>query len=187
MKRHDTTAALLLVAAMALSPFVQPADFEVTGPDGRRILLKDDGSWRYVEDKDKEAAKDKPNDKPKVAGEVLLRVERKTEIGGSCRYELKLVNNLRYEIRSIAPTFSAHRANGVVYDSVLAIFQAIRPGDTQYREIQFRGIACQDIARVQVVGSDRCVMGDFDRFSVADGKCLARIRILPSDLVRFDK
>jgi len=187
MKRHHTAAALLLVAGMALSPFLQPADFEVTGPDGRRILLKDDGSWRYVEGKDKEGAKDKPDDKPKDTGEAILRLERKTEVGADCRYGLRLVNNLRYEIRSIAPTFAAHRANGVVYDSVLAIFQSIRPGDTQYREIQFRGITCQDIARVQVVGSDRCVMGDLDRFSVADGKCLAQLRVQASDVVRFDK
>ena len=45
---------LLLLSRMALSP-AAVADFEVTGPDGRRILLRQDGTWRYVEVKDKAA------------------------------------------------------------------------------------------------------------------------------------
>ena len=183
---------LLLVAGMALLHAAR-ADFELTGPDGRRILLKDDGTWRHIEEKGKEPLKENPETlkpetlKPETKGEAVLRLERKTEAGSSCRYELRLVNNLPYEIRSLVPGFSAHRANGVVYDSVLSGFQWLRPGDSQTREIQFRGITCQEIVRVQVVGGDRCVMGDLDRFAMPDGACLARIRVLASDVVRFDK
>ncbi len=177
---------LLLVAGWALLSVAQ-ADFEVTGPDGRRIMLRDDGTWRYVDAKGKEPAKD-PKGKPREeTGEAVLRLEGRTEIGSSCRYELRLVNNLPYEIRSIAPTFSALRSNGVSYDSVLATFQTIRPGDSQRREIQFRGIGCQDIARVQVLGGDRCVMGELDRFGHPDGACLKLVRVMASELVRFDK
>src|SRR5688572_11855719 len=185
------TPAILLVAGLALLSTAQ-ADFEVTGPDGRQILLKDDGTWRYVGAKDKEPARDKEpakdtKGKPMAAGEAILRLEGRTEIGNNCRYDLRLVNNLPYEIRSIAPTLSAYRSNGVIYDSVLATFQTIRPGDSQRREILFRGVACQDIARVQVVGGDRCVMGDLDRFGQPDGACLKLVRVLASELVRFDK
>lgn len=185
-RRHWARAGgILIVAGVSLLP-AAGADFEVTGPDGRRILLKDDGTWRYVEAKDKD--KDtKPAKKPGDEGEAVLRVERKTEVGNSCRYELRLVNNLPYEIRSLAPAFSARRANGVVYDMVLSAFQAIRPGDSQSQEILFRGIPCRDIARVQVLGGDRCVMGDLDRFTIATGECLAKVRVVASDLVRFDK
>jgi hypothetical protein len=40
---------------------------------------------------------------------------------------------------------------------------------------------------LQVSGGDRCVVGDLDRFSPADGQCLARVRVVASTLVRFDK
>ena len=51
----------------------------------------------------------------------------------------------------------------------------------------FRGISCQEIARLQVSGGDRCVMGDLDRFSFDSGVCLSRVRVVESKLVRFDK
>ena len=184
MNRYHWTRAggILVVAGMSLLP-AAAADFGVTGPDGRRILLKDDNTWRYVGAKDKEPAKEKPKDE----GEMILRVERKTEFGSSCRYDLRLVNNLPYEVRSIVPAFWAYRPNGVVYDRVLSAFQSIKPGDSQSQEIHFHGITCQNIARVQVLGGDRCVMGDLDRFSEAKGECLAKVRVVASDLVRFEK
>ena len=49
------------------------------GPDGRRILLKDDGTWRYVTEKDAPKSGEAPGkaEKPKVAGEAVLTLERK--------------------------------------------------------------------------------------------------------------
>jgi hypothetical protein len=165
------------------------ADFEVTGPDGRRILLKDDGTWSYVDGKGaaREAPKEEAKEKPKVVGEALLVVERRADGGGGCIFGLRLVNSFPHPIQSFVPTFSAIRANDVVYHSVLSSFQAVKPGDGQSREILFRGITCQDVARLQVSGGDRCVMGDLDRFTHEQGACLKQVRVVPSDLVRFDK
>ena len=39
---------ILFIAGMALSHAVQ-GDFELTAPDGRRLLLKDNGTWQYLE------------------------------------------------------------------------------------------------------------------------------------------
>jgi hypothetical protein len=182
---------LLACAALVLTLAVA-ADFEVTGPDGRRILLKDDGTWRYVDGKDKGSSKESAKaaaaeEKPKMAGEALLILERRVEAGGACMFGLRIVNGFPHIIQSLFPTFSAVRANGVVYDSVSQGFQAVRPGDSQSRELVFRGISCQEIARVQVSGGDRCVMGDLDRFSFDSGVCLSRVRVVESKLVRFDK
>jgi len=184
-----------LIAALMGLTLAAAADFEVTGPDGRRVLLKDDGTWRYVEpggkdpgkEKPAEKSAEKPAEKPKIVGEAVLRLERRDEIGGGCRFALQLANNFPHVIQSFVPTFSAIRANGVAYDSQNAGFISLRPGDSQTQEIQFRGIGCRDIARLQVSGGDRCVVGDLDRFSPADGECLARVRVVESNLVRFDK
>jgi hypothetical protein len=174
----------LLVAGVALVPTAW-ADFEATGPDGARFLLKDNGTWQRVEAADKAQGDDKAKD----AGEALLQLERKVERGNSCRFTMQLVNNLPYEIRSFVPYFAAYRANGVVYDTVSSAssFTFVRPGDRQTREFEVTGLACPDIARIQVVGGDRCEMGDLHRFSDAKGQCLARVRVVASDLIRFDK
>ena len=196
--------SVLLLAGMALSHAAQP-DFELTAPDGRKILLKSDGTWRYVQakekeptkekdaskekeaPKDKEASKEKEPSKGKEKGEAILRLEQKVEGEGFCRYTLMLTNNLPYEIRSLVPQFAAYRANGVIYNTVSSAFASLKPGDSQRREIQFRGIECRDISRLQVTGGDRCDMGELDRISSSTGECLGRIRVLASDAVRFDK
>mgnify|MGYP001201156089 CR=1 FL=1 len=186
MKRPISMMAgnLLLVAGMSFSCAVG-ADFEVAGPDGRRIRLMDNGTWQYVQAKDKDQAEGKA----KVEGESVLSLERRIERGSNCRFVVRLVNNLPYEIRSLVPYYSAYRADGVIYDTVasLASFASMKPGDSLSREFDFTGIACRDIVRVQVVGGDRCSMGDLDKFSATDGQCLARVRVVASDLVRFDK
>ena len=176
--------SLLLVTGVALPPAAR-ADFELTGPDNRRILLKDDGTWRYMEAKDNDPAKDKIED----GTEAVLSLERKIEAGRNCRFAVRLVNNHPYEIRSLVLHYSAYRANGTLYDTVssLASFASMRPGNELRREFEFTGIACQDIARVQVIGGDQCNMGDLNKFSGVKGQCLARVRVVESDLVRFDK
>jgi len=163
---------------MMLSPTCR-ADFEVTAPDGSRILIKDDGTWIRLDKK--------PSDSSKEGGEAVLRLESKTELGVGCRYQMRLQNDFPYEIRSLVPAFFAYRPNGVIYDTQSVNFNTVRPGDAQTRQIQFVGIACKDIARLQVGGGDRCELGELDRFSNEKGECLSRVRIVASDLVQFDK
>ena len=184
MTRHllmTTVAALFLGVLAPLS--AAWADFEVTGPDGRRILLKDDGTWRHLDATTKEESKDKP----RVTGEGVLTLERRTEVGPNCRFGLRLQNNTNYEIQNIVPSFSVYRANGVLYETRTLGFYSINPGNSLYREVLFQGITCQQIARLQVSGGERCVMGDLEKFSSIGGACLDRVRVVPSDLVRFDK
>jgi hypothetical protein len=148
-------------------------------------LLKDNGTWQQLE----ATAKDQLADKPKEAGEAVLLLERKTERGNGCRFAVRLANDLPYEISSLVPYYSIYRANGVIYDTVSSpsSFTGLKPGDRQSREFEVVGIACKDIARVQVVGGDKCVMGELTKFADVKGECLARVRVVASDLVRFDK
>jgi len=122
-----------------------------------------------------------------MTGEGVLTLERRSEVGPHCQFGFRLKNDTNFEIRNIVPTISVYRHNGILYHSRTIAFYSIYPGNSLYREIIFEGITCQDIARVQVSGGDRCVMGDFDKFSYTAGACLERVRVVPSDLVRFDK
>ena len=173
--------AILFIAGMGLS-HAALGDFELTAPDGRRLLLKDDGTWRYLEAKGKERADDQTRE-----GELVLLLERKWERASNCRFEVRLTNNLPYEVRSLVLSYSAYRATGVMYDTVSSGFGSLKPGNTQLREIEFAGIPCQAIVRVHVAGGDRCEMGDLNKWSYEQGKCLARVRVMESGLVRFEK
>jgi hypothetical protein len=209
--QYVVAAAIAGLGAVAYPPHAV-ADFELTAPDGRRILLKDDNTWRYLDSKDAKAAPgaaskeavakadaakdgkdkgakdaDKTAEKPKDQGEAVLYLDGKVDGNRICRYQLRLTNNLPYEIRSLVPEFSVYRGNGVMYDSVFMGFSFLRPGDTQQREIRFDGINCQDVARVKVGGGDRCEMGELDKFSAVKGKCLSLVRVVASEVVRFDK
>jgi len=186
----------LALASIAWAVHGASTDFEVTGPDGRRILLKEDKTWRYLETEAKKdpaeakktaEAKDAPAEKPKDPGEAVLYLDGRIEGNRTCRFQVRLVNNLPYEIRSLVPEFSVFRNEGVVYDSVFQSFQFLKPGDTQRREVRLDGLACQDIMRVRVGGGDRCEMGELDKFSPGKGKCLALVRVVASEVVRFDK
>jgi len=185
-RRHIWAAVGGVLLAAALTFPARAADIELTAPDGRRVVLYDNGTWRYAEG---EAAKSQAAGQVKQDGEAVLTLERKIERGNSCRFILRLVNNLPYEIRSLVPYYAAYRADGVIIDTVSSAssFAAMKPGDTLIRDLDFTGIVCRDIVRVQVVGGDRCDMGDLDKYSSEKGECLARVRVVGSDVVRFDK
>jgi hypothetical protein len=177
-----TAIALLLVAGMTTAGSAG-ADFELTGPDGRRLLLKDDGTWKYLQEKGKAV------DAPTSDGVAILVLERMGPRGNGCQLAVRLENKLPYEIRSLVPYYSVYRADDVIYDTSSGGqgFSSIRPGDTQSRQVEFQGIPCSEIRRVRIVGGGRCQMGDLDRFSATPEQCLARVRVVGSDLVRFEK
>lgn len=184
MTRHHWIAAGVALVLGALAPWSAAwADFEVTGPDGRRIMLKSDGTWSYVEATAEEPEKEKLT----VTGEGVLTLERMVELGENCKIGWRLQNDTNYEIRNIVPRFVIYRTNGIAYEARTLAFYSIRPGNSSYREAMFQGIPCNGIGRIQVTGGDRCVMGDLDKFSYTGGACLERVRVVPSDLVPFDK
>ncbi|HSM21058.1 MAG TPA: DUF3157 family protein [Rubrivivax sp.] len=170
----------ILVLAL-LVPAAAWADFEVVDAQGRRILLKDDGTWSYLTP----AAQDPAA--PATRPTVELSLARPIDMPGGCRFDLTLANTLPYEIRSLVPTFTVFRASGVAYSSKTASFGPVRPGDSSRRALQFNGIACAEITRLQVSGGDRCEMDDLNKFSDVKGECLARVRLLPNEWLPFEK
>jgi hypothetical protein len=165
-------------------PQLAKADFELSDAQGRRILLKDNGTWTYVDAK--EGVPDKSQTATPVAQAQLQLLLRRDAPAG-CQFGLTLTNDLPNEIESLVLEFSAQRANGIVYMSKRMGFGSVRPGNRASRPLVFEGIACQDIAKLQVLGGDRCEIGELNRFSDEKGRCLALVRVVPSELVRFEK
>ncbi|MDN3920215.1 hypothetical protein QWJ38_07980 [Pelomonas sp. PFR6] len=178
LAKRSPLAALLGAALLALAPPAR-ADFELTDANGRQILLKDDGTWSYVDAKAGAA-------KLKAEQRAELVLQRRVEAPGGCRFELNLANKLPYEITSLVPDFSVYRGE-LVYSTQLLGFGPLKPGDRQSRSLQFEGIACGEISRLQVLGADRCEMGELNKFSDVKGRCLGLIRVQPSDELKFNK
>lgn len=187
MGRPVLISAGLLALALAFTASAR-ADFELVDKKGRRILLKDNGTWRYV-DAAANAASAAEEKKPEVKLDEMLELQiaRRVESPGGCSFELSLANKLPFEVRNLVPDFSAYRANGLVHSTQLTSFAWIKPSEVRNKTVQFNGIACWDIARLQVHGADRCEVGDLNKFTEAKGKCLAAIKVLPSDLLTFNK
>lgn len=188
MKRQPTLKSFLLTL-MLVAASLQPAraDFELSDSNGRRILLKDNGTWKFVGAED--GAKDRDSGATAAAPEAQadLQLMRRVEAAGGCQFNIMVTNHLSYEIESLVPAFAAQRSSGVIYATKSIGFAAVKPGDSRVRQLLFEGISCQDIAKLQVVGGDRCEMGELNRFTDGKGKCLALIRVLPSDLLKFEK
>src|SRR5262245_38750122 len=91
------TVFVLLLAAFAVVADAAGADFGLSGPDGRRILLKDDGTWQYLQDSGAVAGSAKPE------GEAVIVLERMGQRTDGCRIAVRLENKLPYEIRSLIP------------------------------------------------------------------------------------
>lgn len=187
------TRSLLLLALAFGALSSAHADFELTDKKGRRILLKDNNTWRFLEPKDKAASapdgKGAKETKEELKTDDLIELQllRRFDAAGGCRFDLNLANNLPHEVRNLVPDFIATRANGAVFGSTLTSFAAVMPGESRNRSIQFAGIACADIAKVQVTGADRCEMGELNKFTESKGKCLSTVKVLPSDLLKFEK
>ena len=180
-------AASAMIFAVLVQPLLAMAEMVVRGPDGRQIVLKDDGTWRYQDAVG--TGKTAPKSEPKLdqGPQADLRLLRKVERGANCRLAFSLTNNLPYAIGNIVPYIAVYRANDVMHDTQSLAFHTIRPSDTIERDVDFGRITCAEIARVQVSGGDRCEMGDLHKFSEQDGKCLARIRVVPSEVTRLSK
>lgn len=185
MERLLLRKTLLFAAAACMAALpAASADFELRDATGRRIQLKDNGTWRYVE---AAAAADAKASDAKPQPLADLQLLSRADSPGGCQFEFSLKNHLPYEIRSLVPDFAVHRANGVVYSTQTLAFIALKAGDQRQRALRIEGIACADIAKLQVLGGDRCEMGEIDRFTEGKGLCLAQLRVLPSDTIKFEK
>ena len=191
-KRLSMATSIVLLALVTTCALGASTVMELTAPDGRKILLKSDGTWSYVEEPKKGEVSKKGEVAKKPDGELLLLLSRKIDRGTNCAFALQLVNKMPYEIESLVLHFSAYRANCVLYatETPGSQFGSLKPGNAQMRQVEFQGIGCQDIARVQVTGGDGCTMGDLHRWvDRADyrGKCLERVKVVESTVVRFEK
>jgi len=149
---------------------------KVVTPDGRRVLLRNDNTWEYIQ-----------VEQGLPSQSAVMEVANIKELRNACKVGLRLTNNLGYKIKSLVPSFSAYTSDGVLYETVSKSFSTIKPTRDQYRQIQFIGLRCQDIDHIVVSGAGHCSMGPMDKFNEAEGECLSHIYVQASDLISISK
>lgn len=175
MTQRIWLGALILGILMSADPLHAESLRGITD-DGRRVLLKSDGTWEFVQI---------PVGDPDTS--AVLTVRDVVDYEKACRLDLHLKNNLTMRIGHLVPRFGIYNQDAVLFDSVSTSFSNIKPGREQYTSVQFNGIGCGQISRVKVYDAARCRMGDIDIWNEKEGQCLSRIYVTSSEKIDISK
>ncbi len=162
---------LLLITQIAA------ADMTATTADGRKVLLRDNGTWKFtgkVEDVDGEP-------------HATLTLEKKFDLARGCRLGLRLQNDLPAQIRTLVLRFTAFKGGAVAFETVSRGYSYIKPTVSQYQEISFRGITCEEISSVAVSAARNCHVGQLTKYSASEERCLELVDVRPSDMLPIAK
>ena len=159
--------------ALALLTQAATADIKATTADGREVLLRDNGTWTLVTDQSGEEA----------SKQAILTLEKKFDLARGCRLGLRLKNDLAAQIRTLVLRFTAYKGDNIPFETVSRGFSYIKPTTSQYQEISFRGISCDEIGAVEVSAARNCHVGELTKYSASEERCLELIEISASDLL----
>lgn len=165
------------IAALLLAAQVAAADITATTADGRKVILRDNGSWVFAEPGDD---KDQPQ-------QASLTLENKVDLAKGCRLGLRLQNDLSAQIRSLVLRFTAFKGERIGFETVSRGFSYIKPTASQYQEITFRGIGCDEISAVEVDAARNCHVGELTKYSASEATCLKLIEVTASPLLPIGK
>ncbi len=163
--------ALLLIAPYAL------ADLTAVTADGRQVTLRDDGSWSFV----------KPTEGADATPSAQLTLQNKTDLSRGCRLGLRLRNDLSAQIRTLVLRFTAYKDEQIAFETVSRGYSYVKPTNSQYQEIDFRGIRCEEIRSVAVSAARNCHVGELTKYSASPKRCLELIQVAPSKLLPIAK
>lgn len=165
------SARIFLLLALALTMPATAADLTAVTADGRKVILHDNGKWAFS----KQAADGEPL--------AALTLETKVDLARGCRLGLRLQNDLPAQVRSLVLRFTAYKDEGVPFETVSRGYSYVKPTTSQYQEISFRGISCDEIRSVEVTAARNCHVGDLTKYSASGSRCLELIDVQPSDLL----
>jgi len=169
------TLGLLLSLQVGAQTQPEP-DLKAVTADGRRILLKSDHTWEFVEFQQGDPATS-----------AVLTVTKVWDMQDACKIQFRLQNNLGYRIGAIVPRFAVQNMDGVVYVSPSISFNGILPTDRKHTEIQISGLGCHEISHLKLIDAARCRMGDIDQWNEKEGECLSHIYLEPSQEINISK
>lgn len=153
------------------------ADINATTVDGRKVLLRDNGTWSYIEKGDDQGKEPR----------AVLALENKIDLARGCRLGLRLNNELPARIRTLVLRFTAYKGDQIAFETVSRGYSFVKPTTSQYQEISFRGISCDEIRSIAVSAARNCHVGDLTKYSASAKRCLELVDVRPSELMAIAK
>ena len=114
-------------------------------------------------------------------------MQNKTELSRGCRLGLRLQNDLSAQIRTLVLRFTAYKDEQIAFETVSRGYSFIKPTNSQYQEIIFRGIRCDEVRSVGVSAARNCHVGELTKYSASPKRCLELIQVAPSKLLPIAK
>jgi hypothetical protein len=166
----------VLAAVTLFVSSVAQADVKATTSDGREVLLRPNGTWIPVEQA-------KP-DRPRLA---VLTLEKRADLPRGCRIGLRLQNDLGASIRTLVLRFTAYKDGDIPFETVSRGYSYVKPTTSQYQEVTFRGIACDDVSFVEIFAARNCHVGELTKYSADAEDCLQLFEVTPSEQMVLSK
>jgi hypothetical protein len=165
------------IFALLLATHCATADLSAVTADGRKVVLRDNGTWAFIQPGNRD-------DAPSVA---TLTLKNKVNLAGGCRLGLTLHNDLSAQIRSLVLRFTAYKGDQLAFETVSRGYSNVKPTNSQYQQVSFRGIGCDEIRSVSVSAARNCHVGDLTKYSATAKRCLGLIEVAPSSLLPIAK
>lgn len=166
---------LAIATALTLLSQIATADITATTEDGRKVLLRSNGTWDWH----------RPDAQEDIKRLARLTLENKFDIAHGCRIGMRLQNDLAAQIRTLVLRFTAYKGEEIPFETVSRGFSYVKPTVSQYQEVTFRGIRCADITSVEVFAARNCHVGELTKYSASAEHCLALVEVTPSELLPF--
>jgi len=153
------------------------ADIEATTANGEKVRLNKNGTWQYIHEGEDEAP-------PAMASLVL---EQRHDLPNGCRLGLRMLNDTNSQIRSLVLRFTALKPGNISFETVSRGYSYIKPTASQYQEIRFRGLSCDEIDKVRVHAAHNCHVGELTKYSASEERCLEIVDVKESDMMTIYK
>jgi hypothetical protein len=118
---------------------------------------------------------------------VVLSLHMRKAYPNACMLGITVTNNLDERVMNISVRLGATIRGDVVYDAIARNFTNLRPTESQYREVTYTNIRCEEIDHITVTDPGRCAIGEVNRFTAAPGDCAKFIDVPSSPLMDMRK
>ena len=116
-----------------------------------------------------------------------LKWRRISPVCKPTRFSARLINNSENHIEEIVLRFVAYKKGDIRFESFSRSYHSIKPTLSQYKDINFVDLGCQEIDHIIVEGTRGCRTGPLSYYTSTAEDCLDIIKILPTDLVKISK
>ena len=110
-----------------------------------------------------------------------------TSFPGQCRFGMRLTNNLKLNIKSLSLRFQVFKKGDIPFEHFTRSFIDIKPTLSQYKDVNFVELGCDEIDYMKVEGTRGCQAGNLTFYTSTAEQCLELVDVKPSDIVKISK